>query len=194
LIVIGPNVNKYTEGRADLIKEQRGMAFDLLKENPLFGAGLRGFETHFALMAHDSVSGLVGETGMLGLFSIGWLVFSCFAWLIHSSRFFLRSGFLEWYYYAMGFLASVAATLVSGLGGYVFYSSRWFWFALGMSAVIARWHEAGVHRVPANASEPALPRFVSGWGSLQPSGWSTVPRSPFNTPRGGMINVAGSNP
>ena len=158
LIVVGPNVNKYTEGRADLIEEQRELAIQLLKENPLFGVGLRGFESRFAIMAHDSVSAILGETGLFGLISISWLLVLCVYWLVCASKLFLRIGNLELYYYGVGFMASIVATLVAGLGGYLFFSSRWFWFALGMSAVIARWADSAA-RLSLKAN-PAVPVSV----------------------------------
>jgi O-antigen ligase len=186
LIVVGPNVNKYTEGRADLTAEQRGMAVELLKENPLFGVGLRGFESRTPIMAHDSVSAILGETGLLGLLSMMWLLSLCMYWLIRAGRRFLRIGYIELYYYSMGFMASVVATLVAGLGGYVFFSSRWFWFALGMAAVIARWSDSMDRDFAAKADRPMpLPMPLPAVGPAVASGfgWGRMNSGGPPTPR-----------
>lgn len=167
LIVVGANVNKYTERRADLIDEQRDLAWTYFRDNPLFGVGLRGFEAHGGLMAHDSYSALLGETGLLGMASILWVVGACFYWLCRSGWFFYRTGQVELYYCSVGFIASMVATVIAGMGGYVFFAARWLWFALGVAAVVARWADGPARQAvprparPAPGTPPARPLVLA---------------------------------
>ena len=86
--------------------------------------------------AHDSVSALLAETGVLGTLSFLILISSCFSRLVKVLPDWRFSGRLEVYGYSAGLLASLVAILVAGLGGYVVFYQRWFWIVIGLSGVM----------------------------------------------------------
>ncbi len=136
-IFFGKNVQASTLDRAQFADDQRKNALYVFSRHPIFGVGLNGFRVN-SHGAHDTVSGLLAETGLLGIFSFIWLVFSCLKKLYRSSIK-CKKADLKLYYYSITLMASFIAILVGGWGGYTVYYNRWFWIVVGISSVIERW-------------------------------------------------------
>ena len=165
-IVVGAGVQGDTLDRADFAMNQRRQSFGILLDHPLLGLGLQGFQSQEAegYGAHDTVSALLGETGLLGVFAFSWLVVSCWRWLYRGVRTGQKWN-LDLYYYSVGFMASLAAMLVAGWGGYTVFYQRWFWITIGASAVIARWSSVMDGPLSFSGGQGGRLRRIRGWGA-----------------------------
>lgn len=138
-ILVGDQVHESTLRREAFVGLQRQHALELLSEHPLLGVGLKNFQYPLDYDAHDTISMLMGETGLFGTLSALWLVASVGVWLYRGIKTGKRQRDLALYNYSTGLMASLVAMLIAGLGGYVMFYQRWFWITAGMSAVMARW-------------------------------------------------------
>lgn len=149
LIFFGDKIENSTLKRQAFAENQRKYAFTIIRDNLFFGYGLRGFEklSSNGYAAHDSISSLLGETGLLGVASFMWLSLSCWRWLYNAINLAMRKD-IEIYYFIHGFISSYIAMFIAGFGGYVIFYNRWFWLTVGISAVIAQWSKSMIVAVP----------------------------------------------
>ena len=138
LVVVGQNVEDSTIERLNYTALQRQTAFKLFSDYPIVGVGLVNFQTVAKSRhgAHDTVSSLVGETGMLGVISFCILAISCVARLAKHALPKLSGLNSITYGYAVGLLAGFLAALLAGFGGYIVFYQRWFWIAIGLSSAL----------------------------------------------------------
>ena len=139
-ILFGKDVGSDTVNRQKFADLERSKALEIVQGYPL-GVGLTGFEKYFGAAAHDTISALLGETGLLGSIAFSWIALSSWQWLYRANKIAKRRS-MEMYYYSSGFISSYIAMFVAGWGGYVIYNQRWFWIIVGISPTIYKWSKS----------------------------------------------------
>jgi len=170
LTLLGEGKSKTTIDRFEFIRLQRRQALEMMMEDPVFGIGLRGFVRYaqnnpLQLGAHDMVSAVVGETGILGICTLSAMLWVVARRLFLVTRATARAQNLELYSLSLVLLASLGSLFFTSLGGTVLFYQRQYWLVVGLSAVLGRW--AGVEQSPRHAS-PGSP--VRGWARRGPDG------------------------
>ena len=143
LILTGKEVDASTYSRADFSRDQKIKAINIFYSHPLFGVGLDGFKgvkdkNNQGFAPHDTVSLLIGETGLLGILSFLWLSVTCWIWL-YRSMIIAKKINLPLYHYIIGFMSSYVTIFIIGWGGYGVLYERWFWVIVGVSPIIYQW-------------------------------------------------------
>jgi putative inorganic carbon (hco3(-)) transporter len=143
-------------------------AVKLLKERPLFGAGLSGFQTRSApffshanttanfIDPHNIVLNFWVETGLLGLIAIIWIFVVGFqvSWRGWSH------GALDWRPYQLGVLLALVAVVTHGLVDVPYFKndlSLEFWTLLAIAWAGTQWSAV-------RSAQPASAQRVSGPG------------------------------
>jgi O-antigen ligase len=121
----------------------------MLKDHPIFGAGLSGFAQTLApywnpthidrfIYPHNIVLTLWSETGLLGLAAFAWIMVAGFV----QSRNLWTDGAVEWRPIGLGVLLALVAVVVHGLVDVPYFKndlSAEFWILLGLVAAGVRW-------------------------------------------------------
>ncbi len=138
LNMVGSNVDSNTNERLDFTSQQRANAIRGLEQRPIFGAGLVNFQNAGldSQNAHDTVSILIGETGLSGIVAFLTTAFLGYLGLIQILKTALAINDERVFGLAIGLLASFTGVLVAGLGGYIVFYERWFWLVLGMTPTL----------------------------------------------------------
>ncbi|MGE5578385.1 MAG: O-antigen ligase family protein [Syntrophothermus sp.] len=121
--------------------------FDLFKEHLLLGVGWGNLPLHLAnrlglpvlVSAHGVWWQALGESGIIGFVVLGWVVG---AWYLTMLRTLSKVRGTGWYYYILGFIASLTGMLVQ----YFSFGDRlsmYVWFVMGMAIAIAKMTETG---------------------------------------------------
>ncbi len=126
-----------TTARISVTEEQQLQAWKFVKEYPLFGVGLDRTATEAGPQgAHDTVSAILGETGILGTLSfiilVLWAMFRLWKLLraSNSPKFKLSASLL---------LGMLVAFIIMGVrGGLIIPYDRTFWLVLGLILPIKR--------------------------------------------------------
>jgi hypothetical protein len=168
LVLAGNQVDESTLRRESFSAVQRSHALALLWDHPLVGIGLKNFHFPAGLDTHDTISTLVGETGLLGVLSFLWLVVPCWKSLYRGARVGRRLGALRLYLYSAGFMASFAAMFVAGLGGYIVIYQRWFWITLAAAVVVGRWAQVTSYDYNGRVTGPVVAGVPRKWASRRP--------------------------
>jgi len=121
----------------------------LLGHNPIFGAGLSGFETRLGpywnanhadrfIYPHNIVLNFWVATGVLGVFAFGWLMLVAFqlSWRQW------RRGAREWAPFQLGVFLALVGIVVHGLVDVPYFKndlSLEFWILVGLSMAGIRW-------------------------------------------------------
>ncbi len=137
-VMFGSGVEKSTYNRLNFTGIQRKEAFEMLYDNPVFGVGLANFKnvSKGKYGAHDSVSALVGETGVVGIVTFLLIAITSAYRLLQIIVWPHRSSHLSAYGYAVGLLAGLLAAGLAGFGGYIIFYQRWFWIVVGLSGAL----------------------------------------------------------
>ncbi|HAD97477.1 MAG TPA: hypothetical protein DCG19_08725 [Cryomorphaceae bacterium] len=141
--------------RIGITEEQQLHALEFVKEYPLFGVGLDRTSVEAGPQgAHDTVSAILGETGILGTIAFTWLVLWAMfrLWkllkITRSFKFKLCASLL------LGML--VAFVIMGVRGGLIIPYDRTFWLVLGLILPVKRIFTST--SVVKNASQPAIPK------------------------------------
>jgi O-antigen ligase len=141
-------------------------ALKLIRDRPIFGAGLSGFQTRSApyfshanttanfIDPHNIVLNFYVETGLLGLIAIVWIFVVGF----HVSWRGWRRGAPEWRPYQLGVQLSLVAVVIHGLVDVPYFKndlSLEFWTLLAIT-----W--AGTQWAAKRSAEPVADQRVSG--------------------------------
>ena len=155
------NVNGTTFfGRAGRI-ELWSATLQMLRENPIFGAGLSGFADRIApfwnanhperfIDPHNIVLNFWVETGVLGVIAMAWILVLAFRTAWHGSR----SSDTNWRAIEIGVLLAMVAVVVHGLVDVPYFKndlSLQFWTLLGLA-----WVGASTFRLPGRQAFPAV--------------------------------------
>ena len=140
LIISGKYVDASTINRKEFSIDQKNKALRIIYSNPLFGVGLNGFSAVkdnkvYGFDVHDTVSLLLGETGLLGSLSFLLLSITCWQWL-YRAMILAKHINIEIYYYLCGFISSYITIFILGWGAYIMIYERWFWIMVGISPII----------------------------------------------------------
>ena len=125
--------------------------WQMLKDNPLFGAGLAGYQTVFApyhlsrgieifMYPHNIFFNFWSEVGMLGLVALVWLVIMFFKKLIMEFKFLISEPF------ATAALSAMIIILVHGLVDVPYFKndlSFLFWIIIAMPFILPKSEKSG---------------------------------------------------
>lgn len=141
LLVFEGEGQGYSADRMDFAKVQRKQALTILQDSPFLGVGLFGYRSRWENQAdaHDTVSALLGETGLLGTVAMLWLLISCLRMISPGVKNWRQHNDLDLYHCSIGVLTSLIAMLIAGFGGAIIFYQRWFWISIGLSPVMLRW-------------------------------------------------------
>ena len=121
-----------TNKRYDFTRGQQEQSVQFLKRYPLFGVGLNRtyYESGYELGAHDTISALLGETGLLGTLGFLVLLIWSFRLLWQTLK---RARDLESRLRISLLLGMLIAMLVMGaFGGLIIPYDRSFWMTIGL--------------------------------------------------------------
>lgn len=121
-----------TNERYEFTQGQQIESIEFLKSYPLFGVGLNRtyYESGYIFGAHDTVSAIVGETGILGTLGFLILLIWTFRTLLKALR---KSRDMNSRIQISQLMGMMAAMIVMGVfGGLIMPYDRTFWMTLGL--------------------------------------------------------------
>jgi len=133
----GNEINKErAEDRYEFTKDQQLQALGFLLINPFFGIGVdrTAYYTH-SLGAHDTISFLIGETGLLGTIGFSLVVF----WALRKLWFIFKRSNDRNQRMGIGLMIGMLLSMiVMGVsGGFIIAYDRTFWVTLGLLNVFS---------------------------------------------------------
>ena len=142
-----------TNERYEFTQGQQVQSVEFLKSYPLFGVGLNRtyYESGYVLGAHDTVSAIVGETGILGTLGFLILLIWTFRTLFKALR---RTRDMNSRIQISQLMGMMAAMLVMGIfGGLIMPYDRTFWMTLGLVYPIILMSRREVQKAPLQRKE-----------------------------------------
>jgi len=168
--IFGSSEEATTGHRITQMTIQHKAAIDLLGEYPILGVGLGKFRDYARgqfnyIDAHDTISAILGETGILGALAWCAILWACTRRLFSVLRANARKKDVELYYVSMVLLAAFGSMLIGSIGGMVLLYSRLFWLTLGISVVLVN---MGRFHMPEGTRSGAITSGFGKSGSAKP--------------------------
>ncbi|MBI1305688.1 MAG: hypothetical protein GC181_03630 [Bacteroidetes bacterium] len=140
-------IAKRTESRENFTSDQQAQAVSFVIDHPFFGIGLDRTESNSEnnYGAHDTISVVLGEIGLIGFFTFLGLLFYAFSKMFRMyQRKFLKNQGMQ-----IGLLVGMLVSMIimGYKGGYIIPYDRSFWIVLGLIEPVRRiWYQDWLKR------------------------------------------------